>query len=174
MDDKESQTRLITGVYTDETDLTTSGHQKLRLSVSDMLNKKRERMPQLDPISLIVVDGGDMASRSRNVAMLEVASQAAAYSLTNDDPHSEFANWAKENGRSPFLFRRLSVTVSGQQRPALAVCLNGAQWNAGLGGVKHDFVGELGLVLTRLDLRSIYPRNWEGQQTATPETIQKS
>jgi hypothetical protein len=61
-----------------------------------------------------------------------------------------------------------------KERPALVICLNGWKDTRHIREeLKDDYIAELGLVLTKLDSRSLYPPNWEGRQTFTPETARK-
>jgi len=90
----------------------------------------------------------------------------------------------KGHGKPPFLFRETSVSVNERQKPdgqqvsypGLAICLNGINWESAQFDpemLKDDFIAELGLVLTEINLRSLYPQTWEGRQAATLRTIGK-
>lgn len=177
-------TKVQTRIFVDELDLKKDLQLKsLKDNLTIVFNKGRERMSKLDPISVMVVRGGNPETREMNINLLKTACEATMFRLSNDDPRSEVSIWMNENKKSssPFLFREtppLDFTEEGKKpytRPAVAICLNGLNTNNfEVEKLKDDFVRELGLVLTEMNQLTLYPRKWEGRQAFTNKTYHKS
>ena len=180
-----------TGIFCRELDLVALGSDpKTRTELNEHLNQRRERMPKLDAISCMVVDGGDdngVLLRDQNAELLRIASEAALFKLLQEDPRSKISRWSKEDGGggSPHLIRKVDMRVRDQltgeevRRPVVALCLVGI--TARDEGkhyfeepLKDDFISELGFVLTQSNLRYLYPQSWEGKQAYTLQTVDKN
>lgn len=178
----ENSGKLVVGVHTVEHDLLS--HNDSRQKLREMLNERRARMPQLDPISSIIIRGATKEVRETNAQILKTFCEAAMFRLMNDDPRSNTAKWVRDRGgsRTPFLFRVTYVTINkGEDKPpltapAITICLNGIEYYKNIADtnkLKREFVSELGLVLTETNQRSLYPDSWEGRQAMTLDTVSK-
>jgi hypothetical protein len=172
--------KAVRGIFCDEIDLVEDVQG--REDLFRLINRGRERMVKLDPVSGIAVRGGNEQLRAANTTLLRMACESAMFRLSHDDPRSNTASWMKEDGRTepPFLFREIPPIIMVDQgpdkpavkRPGVVICLNGAETH-NVEKLKNDFIAELGLVLTEVNLRSLYPRQWEGKQAFTTRTAHK-
>lgn len=172
--------KAIVGVFVAEIDLKEDKNNEFKKIISASINRNRPEKYNLEPTMLLVVRGGDEQTREVNLRILETACKAAMFDLCFGGG-SETRNFMREHPDfgPPFVFRQINgiqVLRGDDKKPlsrsGIAMCSTGG-FESEKEGSENELIAELGLILTEMNARSLYPRSWEGRQAVTLRTAKK-